>query len=78
MQFTVTFRHMEATEALKAYAKDRLSCVRKYFPDPISCHVVLYTERHHHTSAARGAPSGGPHFAQTRPVIERRTSCSSR
>jgi putative sigma-54 modulation protein len=49
MQFAVTFRHMDATEALKAYAKDRLSCVRKYFPDPIACHVVLSTERHHHT-----------------------------
>jgi putative sigma-54 modulation protein len=49
MQFAVTFRHMDATEALKAYAKDRLSCVRKYFPDPITCHVVLSTERHNHT-----------------------------
>ncbi len=49
MQFAVTFRHMDATEALKAYAKDRLSCVRKYFPDPINCHVVLSTERHNHT-----------------------------
>jgi putative sigma-54 modulation protein len=23
--------------------------VRKYFPDPISCHIVLHTERHNHT-----------------------------
>lgn len=49
MEFAVTFRHMDATEALKAYAKDRLSCVRKYFPDPVSCHIVMSTERHHHT-----------------------------
>ena len=49
MEFAVTFRHMDATEALKSYAKDRLSCVRKYFPDPVACHVVMSTERHHHT-----------------------------
>ena len=48
MQFAVTFRHMEPTEALKAYAKERMDRVRKYLPDPIACHVVLSTERHNH------------------------------
>jgi len=48
MQFAVTFRHMEPTDALKAYAKERMERVRKYLPDPISCHVVLSTERHNH------------------------------
>ncbi|MDB4952854.1 MAG: sigma 54 modulation protein/ribosomal protein [Myxococcales bacterium] len=48
MQFAVTFRHMEPTDALKAYAKDRMERVRKYLPDPIACHVVLSTERHNH------------------------------
>lgn len=48
MQFSVTFRHMEPTESLKSYARDRMERVRKYLPDPISCHVVLSTERHMH------------------------------
>lgn len=48
MQFSVTFRHMNSTDALKAYAKERMERVRKYLPDPISCHVVLSTERHLH------------------------------
>jgi putative sigma-54 modulation protein len=48
MQFAVTFRHMEPTEALKSYARERMERVRKYLPDPISCHVVLSTERHNH------------------------------
>ena len=48
MQFAVTFRHMEPTEALKTYARERMERVRKYLPDPISCHVVLSTERHNH------------------------------
>ena len=48
MQFAVTFRHMEPTDALKAYARERMERVRKYLPDPISCHVVFSTERHNH------------------------------
>jgi putative sigma-54 modulation protein len=45
MQFSVTFRQMEATEALKVYAKERMERIRKYFPDPIAVHVVMSTER---------------------------------
>jgi putative sigma-54 modulation protein len=45
MQFSVTFRQMEATEALKEYARDRMERIRKYFPDPIAVHVVMSTER---------------------------------
>jgi putative sigma-54 modulation protein len=48
MQFAVTFRHMEPTDALKSYAKERMERVKKYLPDPIACHVVLSTERHNH------------------------------
>lgn len=48
MQFSVTFRHMDATNALKSYARDRLEKIRKYFPDPISCNVVLSSERFLH------------------------------
>src|ERR1700755_848837 len=48
MQFAVTFRHMEPTEALKAHARGRMEPCRKYPPDPIACHVVLSTERHNH------------------------------
>jgi putative sigma-54 modulation protein len=45
MQFSVTFRHMEATEALKEYARGRLEKIRKYFPDPISVHAVMSAEK---------------------------------
>lgn len=48
MQFAVTFRHMEPTDALKSYARERMERVKKYLPDPIACHVVLSTERHNH------------------------------
>jgi putative sigma-54 modulation protein len=45
MQLSVTFRHMEASDALKEHARDRLEKIKKFFPDPIMAHVVLSTER---------------------------------
>src|SRR6516225_5532519 len=45
MQLSVTFRHMDATEALKAYAQEKVERIRKYFPDPIKSHVVLSCDR---------------------------------
>ena len=48
MQFSVTFRHMDATEALKNYAREKLERIKKYFPDPMSVHVVMSTVRYNH------------------------------
>jgi putative sigma-54 modulation protein len=45
MQLSVTFRQMEATDALKDYARERMERIKKYFPDPIAVHVVMSTER---------------------------------
>ena len=45
MQLSVTFRHMDATDALKAYAQEKVERIRKYFPDPIKAHVVLGCDR---------------------------------
>src|SRR5215468_2558769 len=45
MNLSVTFRHMEATDAIKDYAREKLEKIRKYFPDPITAHVVLQAER---------------------------------
>ena len=45
MQLSVTFRHMDATEALKEYAREKVERIRKYFPDPIKAHVVLACDR---------------------------------
>ena len=45
MQLSVTFRHMDATEALKAYAHEKVDRIKKYFPDPIKAHIVLSCDR---------------------------------
>ncbi|MBI4512000.1 MAG: ribosome-associated translation inhibitor RaiA [Deltaproteobacteria bacterium] len=45
MQFSVTFRHIETSDAVKEYAREKVERIKKYFPDPIMAHVVLSTER---------------------------------
>ncbi len=45
MQLAVTFRHMDATPALKEYAREKVERINKYFPDPIKAHVVMSTDR---------------------------------
>jgi putative sigma-54 modulation protein len=51
MQLSVTFRHMDSTEALQTYAKEKVERIRKYFPDPIKAHVVFICDRgYNHTA----------------------------
>lgn len=51
MQLSVTFRHMDASDALRDYAREKVDRINKYFPDPIKGHVVLACERgYNHTA----------------------------
>jgi putative sigma-54 modulation protein len=36
---------MDASDAARDYAREKLEKIKKYFPDPISAHVVMSTER---------------------------------
>ncbi len=47
MQVSVTFRHMDATDALKSFAADKVSRIEKYMHSPSDAHVVLSVERGH-------------------------------
>jgi ribosome hibernation promoting factor len=48
MQLSVTFRHMDASEAVKQHTIDKIQRIKKFFPDPIRAQVVLSTERYRH------------------------------
>jgi len=51
MQLSTTFRHMEASAAVKEYAEDRLEKIRKFFHrDPLNAHAVFTVERHAQTA----------------------------
>jgi putative sigma-54 modulation protein len=46
MQLSTTFRHMDASQAVREYAAEKLDKIKKYFhKDPISAHAVFAVER---------------------------------
>ncbi len=52
MQLSTTFRHMEASPAVKDYTEERLEKIKKYFSrDPIAAHGTFSVERNHHHTA---------------------------
>ena len=48
MQITVTFRHVDPTPPLKAYAEEKLQRVRKYLHRPVDAHVILSVSKERH------------------------------
>jgi putative sigma-54 modulation protein len=48
MQISVTFRHVESSEALKDYAIRKLSKMDKYIDSPMEANVVLGIEKFRH------------------------------
>lgn len=41
MQIAVTFRHMEASEPVRAYLEEKVSRIKKYIEEPIDAQAVL-------------------------------------
>ncbi|MCC6764413.1 MAG: ribosome-associated translation inhibitor RaiA [Deltaproteobacteria bacterium] len=48
MRINVTFRHMEATDALREHAEKRVRRVAKYVHRPIDAHVILSVVKRRH------------------------------
>lgn len=48
MQVSVTFRHMEPSDALKGYIEQKLTRLSKLFHKTVEANVVLSTEKHRH------------------------------
>ncbi|MDR3567571.1 MAG: ribosome-associated translation inhibitor RaiA [Syntrophobacteraceae bacterium] len=45
MQITLSFRHIDPSDALKQYVEDKLSRLKKYLEEPVEVHVVLRGEK---------------------------------
>ncbi|MBE0598799.1 MAG: ribosome-associated translation inhibitor RaiA [Desulfuromonadales bacterium] len=45
MQIAVTFRHMEASDPVRAYVEEKLGRVKKYIDEPIEVQVSLSVEK---------------------------------
>lgn len=52
MQFSITFRHMEPSEHLKDYARDKLSKLEKYLNSVMVADVTLSIEKFRHKAEA--------------------------
>lgn len=48
MQVSVTFRHVDATPALKSHAEEKLVRLKKYLHRPGDAHVILSVEKERH------------------------------
>lgn len=48
MQIATTFRHMDASDALKSYVEEKLSRVQKYIDEPINAQAFLTVEKIRH------------------------------
>ncbi len=48
MHITVTFRHMDSTEALKEHAEEKVEGISKYLVEPVEIHWVLTVTKNRH------------------------------
>ena len=64
MQISVTFKHMEVSEAVKAYAEEKVSRIKKYLTDPIDVHVVLEVEKIRHKAEVTIVTNGITIYAE--------------
>lgn len=58
MNVTITFRHMDATDTLKAYAHEKVSRLQKYLRQPMTARVTLSLDRKEHSVEVQ-VQSGG-------------------
>lgn len=53
MNIAITFRHMDATDAVKAYATEKIGKLQKFVRQPLHGHIALSCQNHrHHTVEA--------------------------
>ena len=48
MQIQVTFRHVEPSEAVKEYAREKVEKLQKFLDGPVEANVTLTVEKHRH------------------------------
>ena len=48
MQTQFVFRHMESSDAMRSYAEERLTKIRRYFSDPLKTSCTFSVEKLNH------------------------------
>jgi putative sigma-54 modulation protein len=61
VNISITFRHMDASEAIKVYANDKVAKLQKFLRQPMTAKVTLSIDRLKHIAETR-ISSGGAHI----------------
>lgn len=61
MNVSITFRHMEASEAIKKHANAKLGKLQKFLRQPMTAKVTISVDKLKHVAEAR-VSSGGAHL----------------
>lgn len=61
MNISITFRHLDATDSIKAYASDKASKLQKFLRQPMTAKVTLSLEKLEHMAEVR-ISSGSEHY----------------
>ena len=61
MNISITFRHMDASEAIKSHAQEKVSKLQKFLRQPMTAKVTLSIDRLNHIAETR-ISSGGSRF----------------
>lgn len=61
MNITITFRHMDATSAVKAHAGEKVSKLQRFLRQPMTAKVTLSVDKLRHVAEVR-ISSGGQHL----------------
>jgi len=61
MNISITFRHMDSSDAIKRYAGDKLSKLQRFLRQPMSGKVTVSIDKLRHVVEAR-ISSGGEHL----------------
>ncbi len=66
MNISITFRHMDGTEAVKGYANEKISKLQKYLRQAMSAQVTLSVEGLDHIADVRIQAGPGNYHANER------------
>ena len=64
MSISITFRQMEATDAVRNYATDKVTKLQKFLRQPIKAQVTISSQKNVH-AAEVDIHSGGEHYHAT-------------
>lgn len=66
MNINITFRHVEATDAIKNHATDKVAKLQKFLRQPMTARVTLSVETHEQVAEVRISSGSEHHEAKER------------